>query len=449
MAAALIFVPGAMPSFDRDGNTCIAELYFYTNDGTYTPKTVYTSSALTAAHPFPVVSDASGAFPTIWADSAQSFTVSWQTREADPQTKTTVNLMPATAVTAGPPGPGGPAATVAVGTVTTLPAGSPAAVTNVGSSTMAVFNFDLPQGANGAGIGTVTSINASGGTTGLSFTGGPITSNGSLTLSGTLSAANGGTGLNALGAGVAAALGQAVAGSGGLVLSNSPTLVTPSLGTPSAAVLTNATGLPLTSGVVGVLPRANGGTGLAAAGSSGNVLTSNGTDWVSSAPSSSFTLLAVLTASTSPTLDDITHITAAYDAYRIDFENVVPTTSNAKLQMAVTSNAGGAWNTMDARDGLISYLDPSVPGFVTVGTITNAGRGITGSGLFSNPNSSSSTKRIAGSAWNSTSAGAGGGIYSLGNEYTGSTAAVNGIRFFFDAGNIAAGKIRIYGVKTT
>ena len=42
--------------------------------------------------------------------------------------------------------------------------------------------------------GTVTSANASGGTTGLTFTGGPITTSGTLTLGGTLATANGGTG---------------------------------------------------------------------------------------------------------------------------------------------------------------------------------------------------------------------------------------------------------------
>ena len=42
--------------------------------------------------------------------------------------------------------------------------------------------------------GTVSSVNASGGSTGFSFTGGPITGSGTLTLTGTLGLANGGTG---------------------------------------------------------------------------------------------------------------------------------------------------------------------------------------------------------------------------------------------------------------
>ena len=46
-------------------------------------------------------------------------------------------------------------------------------------------------------------------------------------------------------------------GSGAAVFATSPTLVTPALGTPSAAVLTNATGLPVSTGISGL------GTGVA------------------------------------------------------------------------------------------------------------------------------------------------------------------------------------------
>ncbi len=50
----------------------------------------------------------------------------------------------------GATGPTGTAATIAVGTTSTGPAGSPASVTNSGTSSAAVFNFTIPQGATGA-----------------------------------------------------------------------------------------------------------------------------------------------------------------------------------------------------------------------------------------------------------------------------------------------------------
>jgi len=49
-------------------------------------------------------------------------------------------------------------------------------------------------GGGGGGSGTVTSIDASGGSTGMNFTGGPITNSGTLTLGGTLAIGSGGTG---------------------------------------------------------------------------------------------------------------------------------------------------------------------------------------------------------------------------------------------------------------
>lgn len=69
---------------------------------------------------------------------------------------------------------------------------------------------------------------------------------------GTLPVNRGGTGITAFGTGVAAALGQNVSGSGSIALTTSPVFTTPNLGTPSAATLTSATGLPISTGVSGL-----------------------------------------------------------------------------------------------------------------------------------------------------------------------------------------------------
>lgn len=52
----------------------------------------------------------------------------------------------------------------------------------------------ITTGGGGGGSGTVTSVAVSGGTTGLTVTGSPITTSGTITLGGTLVVANGGTG---------------------------------------------------------------------------------------------------------------------------------------------------------------------------------------------------------------------------------------------------------------
>lgn len=132
-----------------------------------------------------------------------------------------------------------------------------------------------PSWITAGGTGTVTSVDVSGGTTGLTTSGGPVIGSGTITLAGTLIPANGGTGITSLGAGVAAWFGTPSSanlaaavtdetGSGALVFATSPTLSAPVLGTPASGTLTNCTGLPNAS-VVGL-----GTAALKSTGTSGN-----------------------------------------------------------------------------------------------------------------------------------------------------------------------------------
>lgn len=130
-----------------------------------------------------------------------------------------------------------------------------------GAGTINATGLFINGVAVGTGSGSVSSVDASGGTTGFSFSGGPITTSGTLTLAGTLAIANGGTGAtdaatarSNLGAGTVTSVGSA-----GTV--NGITLTGTVTSSGSLTLGGTLSGVSLTTQVSGTLPVANGGTG--------------------------------------------------------------------------------------------------------------------------------------------------------------------------------------------
>ena len=91
------------------------------------------------------------------------------------------------------------------------------------------------------GSGTVTSVNVSGGTTGLTTSGGPVTSSGTITIAGTLAIANGGTGATSAGAALTA-LGAYAASNPSGFTSNAGTIIGSSGSTDNRLIRADGTG---------------------------------------------------------------------------------------------------------------------------------------------------------------------------------------------------------------
>ena len=231
----------------------------------------------------------------------------------------------------------------------TITAGSGISVTNsAGGITIA---------ASGLGAGTVTSVDALGGTTGMSFTGGPITSAGNLTLTGTLVTANGGTGLTSFTA------------NGAVYASNASTLTTGTLPVASGGTgVTTSTGTG--SVVLSASPTFTGTISAATISATGNVSGGNlsATTAVSDAIGNVRDIIqnAQTTGYTLQASDDGKHISITTGGV------TVPSSVFSAGQTASIYNNSASNQTITQGSGVTMYL----VGTATTGNRTLAQRGL-------------------------------------------------------------------------
>jgi len=227
----------------------------------------------------------------------------------------------------------------------------------------------------------------------------------------------------------------------------------PTWGTPASAT-TATTATNLAGGAQGSVPyqSAAGTTALLAAGTSGQVLTTQGAGanptWTTIA-ASAMVLISTKTASSSSDLN-WTGL-SGYNRYLLVFDNLLAASSTATLNVTVGTGSTPTYITSN-------YTEMTIRG-AGVAPTGNGGTGRS-SGYIADPGSST-TYRLSGycvfngmtslnqvsaiSTWNvTTSATLGGGLHF--NQVSSGGAAITAIKINFASGNISSGNATLYGL---
>lgn len=264
-------------------------------------------------------------------------------------------------------------------------------------------------------------------------------------------------------------------GTGALVFANTPTLISPVLGTPTSGTLTNCTGLPVAGGGTGVASLTaysvicGGTTGTGAVqsvsglGTSGQVLTSNGAaalpTWQNapSGGSGAWTLISTATASNSASLE-FTSLSSTYQIYKFFITDLQPITDNTFLYLRTSTDNGSTWDSTSGDYAWAlnrSTTSASPQQSLTATAITlisnNNGYGV-GTGANEFVNAEITLYNPAGTNYTFVSfvtsyVNASGTIgTNMGVGVRKSAADVDGIQFLMSSGNISTGIIKMYGI---
>lgn len=202
-----------------------------------------------------------------------------------------------------------------------------------------------------------------------------------------------------------------------------------------------------------VVTSAGSGAALLGVGTNTHVLTAdstqaNGIKWAAPSSGSGWVLISTATASSSATLDFTTGINSTYNLYCFIFDGLKCATDGVTLQMRTSANAGSSWDSggTDYFSGTTATW--AAGGSQNVISVINGSQGnstnefINGYVFAYNPSASQWCIFQGGSVYQDTSTLTSSG-YMFGSRR--SAAAVNGVRFFFNSGNLASGTIKLYG----